>query len=428
MITSGTTITPTVTQTVNRFSTTTVFVPTTVGIQEYKLTILSDPKEIPIEGSGKYPAGHKVTISAPDQSGEYMFLVWELDGTIQSDYTRPQFSLTMNDHHTLKAYYFKPDELAEILDTIRGAFGLAGAAQDYGDITKSILQAAQKGETLFKVTSKLSPKATAALARLGKSLEVLSFGLDLAQIGTLIANSKLSAEKKMERLGEILSENIATLVAITPCIVVASAQPTLILGGVAVCTFGAAVGVTIAQNKDRILSDLRNAFNFVRSRLQELVDYLYKKLLKIVGGSGTKFLVADPSGRRTGAILQDGSWRVYDEIPFSYYSGLDTHPQVLIVPDPESGRYVVRICSLESESFHLTTSVIADGVSVKSDERSATVEPGAIQQLEIDTSETSNQPDIILMSLVAAITAGIVLVSSEILLRRQRYRCGRRRR
>jgi PKD repeat protein len=403
----------------------------TIGVsqqaQRFCLETSSAPSGIKIDGAGCYSSGSVVTLHAPDRNGDRVFWFWTIDGKSAFENTKPELTITMNQDHSATANFIKPDELQVILNDVSLALELISDAKDVKDILK-----AASMQKYYNIVVHFSPQAREILSEYGEYLDVISFGLDLGTIGTLIANDKMPADQKLDNLRDIIVEDSSKLVAILPCAIISSLIFTP-LGGFAVCTLGASIGVLIAKHKDTIISKLKSFFSSLKNSLQSILGWLYKKILQTSGGSNVGLLVADPSGRRVGAILQNAQWIVLQEIPNAYYSGLESHPQYIAIPEPDDGSYRVVVTGNETGEYHLNTTLSLDAVVVSEQTVDGTVKQGTTQEhqvllvLEERRAIADPSPITVLwyqerLPMISAIAASLIICALFALHRRERRR------
>jgi len=116
------------------------------------------------------------------------------------------------------------------------------------------------------------------------------------------------------------------------------------------------------------------------SQIVESMKQFHNSLLTVSGGSAIALLVADPSGRRVGALFEDGKWTVVREIPNAYYSGIDTRPQYVAVPEPLEGTYKVAVTGKETGNFKLNVELISDGSTTSTQTVEGIVEQDKVQE------------------------------------------------
>jgi hypothetical protein len=155
----------------------------------------------------------------------------------------------------------------------------------------------------------------------------------------------------------------------------------------------------------------------------------------LVGASPIAIMIADPIGRRVGALCENGQFTgEVNEISGAYYSGYDSEPQMILVPGSSSPTSVI-VCGKDTGEYTLVAATYESGNGAYQSV-TGSVESGQVNAYAVETSSdrtkmqirrtdsSSGQQDIVLTLTSAVVTAAIVLVSSEILLRRQRIGTG----
>ncbi len=417
---------------------------TSVVASQFCLRVSSIPTNVDIGGaesvSGCYPAGTLVQLLAPGFFADRVFWYWKVDGRSSFENTNPRASINMDRDHTLVANYIARRDLTVIMDDVGKAISLLSNVDDMVRIVK----ATKAGEKYYKIAVEFSPRAAQIMREFGEAVPYIEFGFDVGVIAYQLLDDSKPPQQKLDYLGNFIAERSGELVGIVGCVLISSLVFTP-LGGFAVCTLGAEMGVEIAKHKDTIISKIRSFFSDLKNSIQSILSWLYKQLLQVLGGSSVGLLVIDPSGRRVGAVFENGRWMVLQEIPNAYYSGLDSHPQYIAIPNPNAGIFRVVVTGNQAGNFLLNTTMTVSGEVTSVQNLPGNVEQGTSKEHQIlltpEDGRTIVNPstldiiwygarqDLALTLSSAAITAIVVLLSSEILLRRRRsYRKGRKRR
>ena len=118
--------------------------------------------------------------------------------------------------------------------------------------------------------------------------------------------------------------------------------------------------------------------------------------LTFTGNSPINISVTDPAGRRAGfqpspnptPPLLNAQPSVFAEISGASYSGIDSHPQVIDVPDPKPGSYQVQVLGTGNGTFLLTTETLDINDQVVDDQSvSGTVTPGSSSSFTFNVDE-----------------------------------------
>mgnify|MGYP002153775694 CR=1 FL=1 len=158
-----------------------------------------------------------------------------------------------------------------------------------------------------------------------------------------------------------------------------------------------------------------------------------KDSLLVSGGSSIGLQVVDPLGRRAGATAENGEWSAVREIPGAYYSGLNSHPQYVVILEPEPGPYKVLVSAKESGALQLAVTKIVGGSPVSSKTYSGAISQGETQEY---SSELTSDGNVILKPTTTAsnaywpLVAGVaiaVVLGGVLFIQRRRHAQGRRR-
>ncbi len=115
--------------------------------------------------------------------------------------------------------------------------------------------------------------------------------------------------------------------------------------------------------------------------------------LRFTGGSPIELMVSDAQGRRAGFQLApspppqflDAQPSVLTEIFGASYSGIDSHPQVIEMPDPKPGTYQVQVIGTDTGSFLLTTETLdINDRAIDSQSVSGNATPGSTNSFSFD--------------------------------------------
>jgi len=107
--------------------------------------------------------------------------------------------------------------------------------------------------------------------------------------------------------------------------------------------------------------------------------------------TGGDLLVTDPLGNKEGS----DTVKVYSEIPGATYSGPEsvTHmPEVVTIPNPIPGSFLVQITGVTTGTYQLTTDVIEAGTTVQEQIQSGPISPGQVVFAATVNDPTSQSP------------------------------------
>lgn len=408
--------------------------------------------------SCSYGLGDRFTIQAPTSSSDgYFFLAWIEDGVVAGMDTPLQ--VTMNSNHNVIAAYVDHNILQNFVDQ----FGSKVGSQDY--ISSVASKIANDAWNDLKQTTVDSPGFAGslqpftdiliALASKGSAQAVpaVGFVVDLATMGTDIGqcnqnppSSSCNMQKVTNDLHGITGNAVIGIASTGLCysIAVALALPTAGIGTVALgiaCAVGPVIlgqlhapgqqlnfGQWIGAQVNGFFARLSSDFcSFIQK-------YFPNKWFCVKGGSSVVLMVQDSGGRRAGGILQSGSLTAYNEIPGALYSGIDSHPQEIAVLQPVQGQYAVLVTGVGGGGSYSLSASLTDnsGSTISTVSDSGTVSGGQTQSLSANLGSnavTISQKnggilgtDAMTTLATAVVTALIVLIGSEVLLRRRRRR------
>jgi len=130
--------------------------------------------------------------------------------------------------------------------------------------------------------------------------------------------------------------------------------------------------------KQKIKDYFDNVFNNPYT-LYGLLKYLYSKVISIIGGSSLVLTVVDPMGRRVGGVKVSEAWLEVNEVSNAIYSGIGSHPQTIIIPQPVEGKYTVIIVGNETGSYSLKIESYLNGSLLSLDKFNGTIKSGETQ-------------------------------------------------
>jgi len=132
--------------------------------------------------------------------------------------------------------------------------------------------------------------------------------------------------------------------------------------------------------KQKIKDYFDNVFNNPYT-LYGLLKYLYSKVISITGGSSLVLTVVDPMGRRVGGVKVSEAWLEVNEVSNAIYSGIGSHPQTIIIPQPVEGKYTVIIVGNETGSYSLKIESYLNGSLLSLDKFNGTIKSGETQTI-----------------------------------------------
>jgi hypothetical protein len=296
---------------------------------------------------------------------------------------------------------------------------------------KLMLEEAQKGATKFDLAFNVSPEASEALGQTARTLQI---AVNVVYLGSLVksndpVNTKVdSLQKFMGGATKDAVVEIACLVALGVATAPAGGAGALACGLVTATTaFAASTLLSYWNDKlDKLIGS-------VWTTIFDWLLYLYKRIFKAEGGSSIGLMVVDPSGRRVGALMQNGQWMAEQEIPNAYYSGLGSHPQYIAIPEPGDGSYRVVVTGNQTGEYHLNTTLSVDAVVVSEQTLGGNVGEGATQEhqvllvLEERRAIVDPSPMTVLwyrekLPIIAAIVASLIIGALFALRRRESRR------
>jgi len=210
-----------------------------------------------------------------------------------------------------------------------------------GTVAK-ILRAALAGETLYEMTFDLSGGV------------VIGFMLDISEVVEIVASSGTEREK-LDRLELWMTRKAIDIAAFLAVSVLTGGPPVALL----VLPLVDKIQEYIAPG---ITETVRNVMGWVWNHLMDFAQWLYKKVLKVIGGSTAVMMIIDPQGHRVGATYQGGRIVEVGTVPNSLYSGNSSHPQVIIIPNPSGGEYKIIVSSKINETVHLQVEITEGGL------------------------------------------------------------------
>jgi len=367
----------------------------------------------------EYDAGREVRIVAPDSLQQGAFLYWLLDESERN--ARHEISVRMDRTRNLAAIYATSSGLSVFGNDIKSAYvqGTNGENVPISskDSLKMIMRLVTIGTATVKITVPLSTTATLVLFPIGATLNALTIAVDAAKFIEIYNRNDLDADHKLAELHRIVEGIVLKIVGTVMCgVVTFTATPVLGAG----CFLGlAVVGLLRDLRIDEWLSSkIKEGIEWLKKNISSIIDWLYKKIFKAALGSSATLLVVDPSGRKTGARLEGGSSIIFNEIPHAWYSGSDTHPQYVAIPDAQPGDYKFVVTARETGSFQLTAANIISGSKVTEQQYSGSVGRGQAQELSYNLrTDGPVNPGVIL---IVAILAGAICLVAVMVTQRTR--------
>lgn len=113
--------------------------------------------------------------------------------------------------------------------------------------------------------------------------------------------------------------------------------------------------------------------------------------LCVSAGSDVKLLVTTPDGSMVGSGLLNNQWQVFSQMKSSWYSGLDSHPQYVIIFGAPSGAYTISLTGNTTGSYHLNATLISTSGSVLNQYHTDQLGKGAIQSHVVLVSSEQSQ-------------------------------------
>ena len=119
--------------------------------------------------------------------------------------------------------------------------------------------------------------------------------------------------------------------------------------------------------------------------------WVFETTICVSAGSDVKLLVTSPNGSRIGGGLQSGQWNSYQEVQNAWYSGLDSSPQYVVIPSPETGTYGIAVTGHSNGSYRLNTTLTSDGGVASAQTVMGQVDMGATQQHNVLVLSNENR-------------------------------------
>ncbi len=299
--------------------------------------------------------GEKVTLRTDPVPGYYSvsWIFIEPDDLPPWNGERP-LELIIDKDYSIAFIYMSVTEVEEttrvIKDTLISALGTsdavrriiefvrdAGLKYGEGSISRAALMEMLKN---YKLSLRVPYISTA-----------VAVGFDLTMIYEVWERDDLTVEDKTLRIEGIVAGRAAAILSSVACLTVvgaaaAAAGVTTGAGAIVVSVAGPA---TCSYISEKVADKVREAWPSIRQAISATFDriksairggldiayewlaLLYRRVVRVDAGSDVRILVIDQLGRRTGAVYEQGVWKVYEEIPGAYYSGVDSHPQTIIL-------------------------------------------------------------------------------------------------
>jgi len=140
------------------------------------------------------------------------------------------------------------------------------------------------------------------------------------------------------------------------------------------------IGVIASNVIDSILS-------WIRDNICKFVEWILKRAICATAGSDVKLLLIDSKGRRVGGVFEESQWKEYNEIPRAWYSGLESYPQHVVLPDPEEGSFRFIITGKEPGEFRLNLTSIVEGSIASQQMYSGSIDRGKTQEYGIKLAQ-----------------------------------------
>lgn len=99
--------------------------------------------------------------------------------------------------------------------------------------------------------------------------------------------------------------------------------------------------------------------------IEEIRKNIFSKYLMVRIFSPADFVVISPTGQRVGKDFINNN--VISEIEGAFYSGFDSGPEFVLIPDPLDGEYQVELQGTGEGAYKLSTSLISDDLAIDSD-------------------------------------------------------------
>ena len=231
---------------------------------------------------------------------------------------------------------------------------------------------------------------------------LLSYAFDVAQLGIDVSKCAQKNNCDIDKIKEDLLDFAETNFAVGADLLLAYAVCAVVLGvptagaGALLCPVATSL-VMIAVSQVKIGD--KTVFEHLRDGVDKLTDLIAKGICKLAGwilrrtvcsiaGSDVKLLVVSPEGLRKGAILENGQWTIYDEIHDSWYGGLESHPQYVVISEPESGNYRLIVTGREGGSYELQATSTINGSVVATQQYSRDIKQG--ETVEYSSQLTSD--------------------------------------
>jgi hypothetical protein len=370
--------------------------------QVFSLKVLVFPQELglTVQGSGNYPAGDTVTLEAPNQADDMYLLGWWLDGVPKT--LTQEFTVKMDAPHQAAAVYVKPSAYKSIVASIKKQL-----VDNIEDVSKEVVEKAKQlgpDEHVIDITIDLDLTAMGAIEDYagwalfakdsnyfaGKLSTLLSYAFDVTQLGIDASKCAQKENCDIDKIKEDLLDFAETNFVVGADLLLAYAVCAAVLGvptagaGAILCPVATSL-VIIAVRQVKIGD--KNIFEHLRDGVDKLTDWIAKGICKLAGwilrrtvctiaGSDVKLLIVDPKGLRTGATLENGQWVTYGEISTSWYGGLESYPQYVVISDPESGSYRLVVTGKGGGSYELQVTSMVDGSVVATEQYSRDIKQG----------------------------------------------------
>lgn len=137
-------------------------------------------------------------------------------------------------------------------------------------------------------------------------------------------------------------------------------------------------------------------------------------ILRITAHSPVNILVTDPSGARVGYDPATGE--VVNEIPGAMYSGPGTEPQIITIPSPLPGVYIIDRYGIGTGPYTIAIeSVASDGTVIHSETWTGTASPGELERGSIQMFEDGTFVDMP-HGVIPEVPLGTVMVSAAMII------------
>ena len=281
-----------------------------------------------------------------------------------------KLSITMDKPHNIYVVYVKESSIRTLTDWLSDALGILSKEE----VIKAIIETANKGEKYFYLILKMpleiekgieqrelierliseqvagSGKITGVVKVVGVAGKTINLAVDATYIVSLIKDNSLTVEQKVDKIREFMgSVTRSSATYLTAYALVTAFGGPVAVAGITCLAIDIALSTLAPSLKEEVDRTIGKLWT-------DSIDWLYihlvTPLLKIFGGSSVYFLVIDEEGRCVGAVFENGTWTNVCEIPNAWYSGVDSHPQMIFIPNPQ-GKFKIMVYGNENCTFHL---------------------------------------------------------------------------